>query len=72
MRGVHSHAIEPCRDLGLGLVAAKLCGQGGADVLCQILGLGLRTRQAETEAKETVVMAFEQKAKGLPVSVCGR
>ena len=61
MSSVDRDAVKPCGDRSIPAITLQLGGQGGADVLTQILGLVLCAGQAKTQTKKPVVLAFQQR-----------
>ena len=69
MGGVDGDAVKPGGKARLGPVAAKLRGQGKADVLGQVLCLAPLAGQAEGQRVDTVVMARDKRGEGRSVTV---
>ena len=71
MGGVHAEPVEPGGDPRLTAKAAQLGGQGGADILGQILCLGLRPGEAKAQAEEPVILPFQQRRKSRRITASG-
>ncbi len=70
MGSVDHHAVEPGGEAGGGGVAGHLGGQGGADILGQILGLGALPGEAEGQREDPIIVARQQAGKGSTIAIC--